>query len=203
MTYIVGLTGGIGSGKTVVSDHFAALGVPVIDTDVVARQVVEPGKPALAQLAEAFGNEILQNDGTLDRNKLRAIAFASDQNKHTLDTITHPAIRVETIAQISSVSYPYCIVVVPLLTADSPFNSFTQRVLVVTANHQTKIKRVQKRSNLSEEEVLSIMQTQLSDTQRREFADEVIENDGSIQDAQQQVEELHQYYLELSIIRDP
>jgi len=203
MTYIVGLTGGIGSGKTVASDHFAALGVPIVDTDVIARQVVEPGAPALKELVDAFGEQILQDDGSLNRDALRTLAFANADNKSKLDSITHPAIRAETSNQIASITYPYCIVVVPLLTADSPFLAFTQRVLLVTANHATKIKRVQKRSDLSENEVLSIMKTQLSDEQRKEFADDIIENDGSIEEAQYRVEELHEYYLELSIVQEP
>ncbi|MEM7358560.1 MAG: dephospho-CoA kinase [Pseudomonadota bacterium] len=193
--YIVGLTGGIGSGKTVVSDHFATLGVPVIDTDVIARIVVEPGQPALAELVAAFGEQVLQADGKLDRSALRNIAFASDSNKATLDGITHPAIRTETLAQIQQVAYSYCIVVVPLLVPDSAFTSFMRRILVVVADHQTKVERVMKRSNLSAAEVERIMRTQLSDEERAGFADDVIHNDGTIADAHREVESLHQQYL--------
>ena len=198
MPYVIGLTGGIGSGKTVVSDHFAELGVPVIDTDVIARVIVEPGQPALNQLAEAFGHQILSKDGYLDRTVLRKIAFSNDTAKATLDSITHPAIGTETLTQIANVTFPYCIVVVPLLTADSQFAALMQRVLVVTADHMSKVKRVQLRSDLTADEVETIMRTQLTDAQRLQFADDVIENNGSISDAHARTEELHKLYQELS-----
>jgi dephospho-CoA kinase len=203
MSYIVGLTGGIGSGKTVASDHFASLGVPIVDTDIVAREIVETGQPALNELVLKFGSEILNNDGSLNRATLRTIAFSNDENKKTLDAVTHPAIRQETASQIASIDYPYCLVVVPLLTSDSPFLEFTQRVLIVTADHETKVERVKRRSGLSESEVLRIMRTQLTDEQRVEFADDIVSNNGTIEDAQKQVEALHHKYLELSILQEP
>lgn len=195
---VVGLTGGIGSGKTVVSDHFAELGVPVVDTDVIARLIVEPDHPTLDALVAAFGQNILLDDGNLDRSALRELAFSSPENKLTLDNITHPAIRLETLKQIDAVTHPYCLVVVPLLTADSPFGETMDRILVVTADRETKIERVKKRSNLDRDEVERIMATQLDDTERLNFADDVINNDGSIADAHQAVEKLHELYLELS-----
>jgi dephospho-CoA kinase len=198
LSFVVGLTGGIGSGKTVASDHFAALGVPVIDTDIIARLIVEPGQPALQRLVKRFGNEVLKNDGTLNRAELRTLAFANDQNKAALDAITHPAIRFETASQISKCDYPYCIVVIPLLTADSAFAEFIQQVLTITANHETKVERVKKRSGLSRVEVERIMDTQLSDQERSDFADDIIANDGTIAEAQSEVERLHQLYLNLS-----
>lgn len=198
MSFVVGLTGGIGSGKTVASDHFSKLGVPIIDTDIIARKIVEPGAPALAELVEAFGSDILLADGSLNRSALRILAFSSDKNKATLDSITHPAIRLETFGQIEQANYPYCIVVVPLLTAGSAFSELMDRILVVTAERETKITRVMQRSQLSRGEVERIMTTQLSDAERLEFADDVITNDTSIKDAQTEVEKLHELYLELS-----
>ena len=202
MSYVVGLTGGIGSGKTVASDHFETIGVPVIDTDVIARKVVEPASPTLLKLVAAFGEEILLDDGNLNRAKLRAKAFSNKETKATLDNITHPAIRQETFHQIENVEHPYCIVVVPLLTADSSFAEFMHRILVVTTEHETKITRVQKRSNLRRDEVERIMATQLSDKQRLAFSDDVIANDGSIKDVKQKVEALHEKYLDLASVRD-
>lgn len=198
MTYIIGLTGGIGSGKTVASNHFETLGVPVIDTDVIARKIVEKDMPALAQLVDEFGGAILDSDGNLDRAALRVLAFASDDKKAALDSITHPAIRLETIKQIQNATYPYCIVVIPLLVPDSAFSEFLQRILVVNAQHETKIERVKKRSGLTREEIERIMQTQLSDEERADFADEVINNNGSIEQAQMEVERLHNMYLSIS-----
>jgi dephospho-CoA kinase len=195
MSYIIGLTGGIGSGKTVVSDQFASLGVPIIDTDIIARLIVEPGQPALIELVKAFGKSILLQSGHLDRAQLRKLAFADDASKATLDTITHPAIRQETLQQIQTADYPYCIVVIPLLVANSPFLPIMQRVLVVTANRQVKIERVKKRSALREDEIERIMETQLDDQQRQLLADDIIANDGSIKEAHSAVERLHQKYL--------
>jgi dephospho-CoA kinase len=195
MSYIIGLTGGIGSGKTLVSDHFASLGVPIIDTDIIARLIVELGQPALIDLVHAFGQSILMQSGHLDRAQLRKLAFADDSSKAVLDSITHPAIRQETLKQIQAADYAYCIVVVPLLVANSPFSSIMKRVLVVTANRQIKIERVQKRSALTPDEIERIMETQLDDQQRRLLADDIIANDGSIKEAHSAVERLHQKYL--------
>ena len=198
MSYVIGLTGGIGSGKTLVSDYFATLGVPIIDTDVIARQVVQTGQPALQQLVDAFGAQILHDDGSLNRDVLRQIAFANSRNTAQLDAITHPAIRQQMFQQIADVSYPYCVVVIPLLMPDTGFDELLQRILVVISQTATKIARVQQRSNLSPEQVQQIMDAQISDTQRLSFADDVIHNDGSIDDAQAQVEERHQHYLKLA-----
>ena len=199
MTFVVGLTGGIGCGKTVVSDHFANMGATVVDTDVIARVIVEPGQPALSELATTFGDQILMDNGELDRAALRILAFSNTENKAKLDAITHPAIRMETFKQITATEYPYCIVVVPLLVADSEFAQLMQRTLVVTAEYETKIERVMQRSSITRLEVESIMKTQISDAERLAFADDVIENDGTIEEAQQQAEVLHQKYLDLSL----
>ncbi|MEO0367772.1 MAG: dephospho-CoA kinase [Pseudomonadota bacterium] len=197
--YIVGLTGGIGSGKTVASDYFAEIGVPVIDTDIIARQVVEPGQPALVSLVAEFGEQILLDDGNLDRDAMRKLAFSSLENKAKLDAITHPAIRVETARQLAAVTYPYCIVVIPLLTADSAFQAFIQRVLIVSANEEVRIARVMKRNGLPREAVVKIIESQLSDEQRAAFADDVIVNETDIAHVQKQVDLLHQEYLKLSL----
>jgi len=198
MTYVIGLTGGIGSGKTLISDHFSKLQVPIIDTDVIARQVVEPGEKALNDLVDQFGTVILQNNGQLDRSQLRNIAFSNDENKAILDAITHPAIRQEAINQINNTKQAYCLVVVPLLSQASPFTAFMHRILVVTADRATKIERVKVRSNLTESEITRIMSTQLDDKDRLRFADDVINNDGSIGYAHSQVESLHAQYLDLA-----
>ena len=198
MAFVVGLTGGIGSGKTVVSDYFSEIGVSVIDTDVIARTIVKPGESALTNLVNAFGEEILQENGELDRAALRTIAFSTPENKASLDAITHPAIRVETLKQLSASESPYNVVVIPLLVPNSEFALLVQRTLVVTANHATKVARVMKRNSISKQEVERIMSTQISDTERLNFADDVIVNDGTIVEAQQKAELLHKKYLDLS-----
>lgn len=197
MPIVIGLTGGIGCGKTLVSDHFASLGVPVIDTDVIARQIVEPGQPVLAELSEAFGKRIINDCGELNRNSLRKIAFSNSENKQLLDSITHPAIRVETRRQIKQTSTHYCLVVVPLLTKKSVFIEFTDRIAVVVSDKETKISRVMQRSQLSREETLEIMDSQISDNERLKFADDVIDNNGTIKQALTKVESLHKTYLTL------
>ncbi len=198
MTLIIGLTGGIGSGKTLVSDRLAELGVPIIDTDVLAREIVEPGQPALAALAKKFGAEILHADGSLNRDRLRELAFSSSEAKADLDQITHPAIRELTIRKITAVTYPYCVVVIPLLSADSAFSGFLQRTVTVSADRELRIQRVMHRNDFSREQVLSIMQTQLSDEEREAFSDDVIENSGSKEAAIAATDELHQALLNLS-----
>jgi len=196
--FVVGLSGGIGSGKTVASDHFASLGVNVVDTDIIARQIVEPGQPALTKLVLEFGDEILEPSGDLNRGMLRKIAFASAENKAKLDSITHPAIRLETLRQIEQCESNYCLVVVPLLTAESPFSKFMQRIVIVTADEEVKIDRVKKRSGLSREEVLKIMSTQLEDEDRLKFADDVIENNSTLKHVYAEVEKLHKHYTKLA-----
>ncbi len=194
---IVGLTGGIGSGKTLASDYFMKLGVAIIDTDVIARKIVEPGQPALAALEDKFGHEIIDANGALIREKLREIAFSSSKNKAALDAVTHPAIRTQTLLEISEAQGDYCIVVVPLLTMNSPFMDFMERVIAVTANKELKIQRVMKRNGLDRQQVLAIMDTQLTDEQREEFADDLIENNSSKELVYLRVDELHKKYLSL------
>jgi dephospho-CoA kinase len=198
VTYVVGLTGGIGSGKTLVSDRFAELGVPVIDTDVVAREIVQPGQPTLIDLVNEFGDQILLENGQLDRDSLRHLAFADDQRKQRLDDITHPAIREATSKHVSAVNYPYCIVVIPLLTADSAFSAHLNRVLTVSCDQEIRVARVMQRNNMSRAEVERIMQTQLSDAERLDFADDVIDNSASKESALHSTDELHLEYLHLS-----
>lgn len=200
MPYCIGLTGGIGSGKTLASDHFASLGVPIIDTDVIAREIVEPGQPAQQELVAAFGKKILNEDDSLNRDILREIAFSSTENKHKLDSITHPAIQHACQLAVQAVTEPYCIIVVPLLTQKSDLFIALDRVITVNCDEKVRLKRVMKRSNLSADAVKRIMQTQLTDQQRSEFADDVIINETSTQSVCEQVELLHERYLKLSTI---
>jgi len=198
MSYVVGLTGGIGSGKTVVSDYFNTLGVPIIDTDIIAREVVAPGLPTIEKLVESFGNNILFEDGSLNRSVLRKLAFSDSSKTELLNSITHPAIREETAKQISLTQFQYCIVVVPLLNPNSGFTQIMQRILLVTADKKIKIERIQSRSNLNSDEIERIMKSQLSDDKRLKFADDVVTNNSSIQHVHSQVDELHRLYESLS-----
>jgi len=197
MSYVVGLTGGIGSGKTVISDYLASLGVPIIDTDIIAREIVELGSPVLTELAKRFGESILQKDGSLNREELRTIAFSSPENKAALDAITHPAIRERSIECIRAVTQLYCVVVVPLLVG-SEFIKLCDRILVVTTEKETKIGRVKKRSGLTRQQVLKIMASQSSDEERLGIANDVIRNDSSIENAHKEAHKLHELYLSLA-----
>lgn len=203
MTFVVGLTGGIGSGKTLVSDRLAELGVPIIDTDVIAREIVAPNAPALKELVVQFGDEIIQEDGGLDRDRLREIAFSSPENKQALDGITHPAIRKETMRQLAAVDYPYCVVVIPLLSGDSPFTAFLHRIVTVSCERETRIARVMQRNDFTRQQVLNIMDTQLTDAQRESFADDVIHNNGSKAQAIEATNSLHQTLLSLTSTLKP
>lgn len=193
----IGLTGGIASGKSVVSDMFAKLGVPVIDTDRIARQVVEPGRPALAEIVEEFGEDILGPDGTLDRRALRERVFADDGGRQRLEAITHPRIRDETLRRMHNAGGPYQIIVVPLLV-ESGFGALVDRVLVVDCPPEVQRERLMARDTETAETAAAMMRTQTDRDTRLEAADDVIENDGSLEETRRHVEHLHRRYLALA-----
>jgi dephospho-CoA kinase len=197
MTYVIGLTGGIGSGKTAVSDYFAQLGVTVVDADVAARVVVEKGRPALAQIAEHFGSHILQADGTLDRAQLRTEVFKDPGARRWLESLLHPLIRQEIQDGLDNATSPYALLVSPLLV-ESGQNKLTQRVLVVDVPEELQLQRTINRDNNSPDQVKAIMAAQASRQQRLDNADDVIVNDGTLEQLHQQVEALHLKYLGLS-----
>ena len=195
----IGLTGGIGSGKTAVSNSFEQLGTPIIDTDIVAREVIEDSN-LLECLINTFGEQILKQDNTLDREALREVAFESSKNKSKLDQIMHPAIRHATLKEIELAKQEnakYCIVVVPLLI-ETNFIELVDRVLVVTAPIEKKLKWLKDRSNLSAEMAKRIMSAQCSDEVKLAHANDHIDNNNSLENITIKVKELHQYYLSLS-----
>lgn len=197
MVFAVALTGGIGSGKTTVSDLFGELGVDVIDTDEIARNLTTSGQPAIAQLAERFGTDVLLPDGSLDRARMRAIAFESEHARLTLEGILHPLIRDEVRRRLSISPGPYALVVIPLLT-ESRGHDYVSRIAVVDCSEDKQIARVTQRSKLSRDEVLAIMATQVSRKDRLAIADDVINNDGSPDELHKIVESLHREYLKLA-----
>lgn len=199
-TYVVGLTGGIGSGKTTVSDLFAArYKVPVVDADIVSREVVAPGEPALAELVQQFGADITGADGQLDRAALKRIVFADADKRKTLEAILHPAIRTRMAAQLAAVDAPYALMSIPLL-AEGGRRDLINRVLVVDCPEALQLERVRRRDNLTEQEVMAIMQTQASRQQRLAIADDVIVNDGDAAALALRVAELHETYLGLAAL---
>jgi dephospho-CoA kinase len=195
----IGLTGGIASGKTAVADLFAALGASVIDTDVIARAVVEPGQPGLEAVTSAFGTEILRTDGTLNRAALRAIVFAAPDKKLQLEAILHPLIRAATLAEAgrSSPAAGYQIFVVPLLL-ESGFIELVDRVLVVDCRTEIQQARLMARDGASAESAMTMIESQVSRDARLAQADDVIENSGTLADLEPAVRALHEQYLQLS-----
>ena len=201
MTYVVGLTGGIGSGKSTIAELFAELGVPIVDADLVARQVVEKGSPLLAEIAAHFGPEILLEDGALNRAALREKVFNHESEKQWLNQLLHPAIRHEMLQQLAAQRMPYCIFMVPLLI-ENKLTALCQRVLVVDVSEQTQMTRASKRDNNQLALIKNIMQSQVSRSERLQHADDVINNDADLSESlpqlKQKVLDLHHHYLQLA-----
>ncbi|SAK73253.1 dephospho-CoA kinase [Caballeronia fortuita] len=198
--FSIGLTGGIGSGKSTVADLFAARGVPLIDADLIAHQITAPGGVAMPLIAGEFGDGFIAADGSLDRAKMRALVFADDTAKARLEGIVHPLIRAETERQRLAAQGAYHIVVVPLLVESGEWASRVSRVLVVDCPVETQIARVMRRNGFTREQVLAIMAKQASREARLAAADDiVINNEIATRDAlAQQVDALHARYLSLA-----
>ncbi|MBC9252218.1 dephospho-CoA kinase [Pseudomonas alcaligenes] len=194
--WILGLTGGIGSGKSAVAQHFIDLGVHLVDADHAARWVVEPGRPALAQIAERFGPQVLQADGSLNRAALRQLIFQDEQQRRWLESLLHPLIGTEIVQYLAKAESPYAILVSPLLI-ESGQRRMTQRVLVVDAPEQLQLQRTIARDQSNEEQVRAILKAQASREERLRHADDVLHNDRDLAWLQSEVERLHQFYLTL------
>jgi len=193
----IGLTGGIGSGKSSVAALFADLGVPIIDMDVLAREVVMPGQPALQEIKKIFGVQICNDDGELNRRELRDIIFADPDKRKQLEDIVHPRIRERAKNLIDEMDTPYCIIVIPLLFETGRQDTI-DRILVVDTSIENQLQRTMQRDNISEDYVQNIIATQVDRQTRLDQADDVINNTGDIIRLKDQVNRLHQRYLELS-----
>ena len=195
--FTIVLTGGIASGKTAVSDGFAALRVPVIDTDLIARELVEPGQPALDRIAEAFGSEFLTSEGQLDRQRMRKTIFSDPDQRSRLEAILHPLIAKEVKRRVKKLDSPYCILVIPLYAQSSAY-AWIDRVLVVDVSEEVQIERVMARDNISRNQAKSILSAQTSRQDRLVLANDVIDNSGSLAELQVKIEVLHYKYLKLA-----
>jgi len=193
----IGLTGGIGSGKTTVSDTFQSLGVPVIDSDVIAREVVEPNEPGLDEIVRLFGKEVLHPDGTLNRKQLRNLVFASKSAREQLEQILHPLIRLRSQQQLAALDTPYAILSIPLLI-ETGLDDSVDRVLVVDCPEQVQIERICKRDNINSHQARAILVAQCSREQRLQAADDIIDNNQSLEGLTQDIHLLHQQYLSLA-----
>lgn len=195
--FIVGLTGGIGSGKTAVSDFFEKLGIVVVDADLCSRVVVEKGKPALLKIEQKFGSNILLEDGNLNRTLLRQKIFSNPEDKSWLESLLHPLIFEELMRQLEQASSPYVILSSPLLV-ESGQNTICNRILLVDVPESVQIQRTLLRDNESRQQVESIMKSQASRQERLDKADDVIENTGTLEQLEKTVNSLHAKYLEIA-----
>lgn len=197
---VIGLTGGIGSGKTTVSDRFAQIGVPVVDTDQLARELVEPGRPALAEIVAHFGLNCLDDRGQLHRARLRERVFADPDGRRQLEAILHPRIRALMQERVAALAAPYCLVVIPLL-AETGMTDWVDRILVVDAPETEQIRRVMARDQIDELQARRILAAQASRAQRLALADDVLENVGDLEQLDRQIAILHQRYLAFAAAR--
>jgi dephospho-CoA kinase len=197
MSLVVGLTGGIGSGKTAASDAFARLGATVVDADLAARVVVAPGAPALAAIADHFGHGLILADGTLDRAALRQIVFSQPEERHWLEALTHPLIAQELLRQLTASTSPYTLLVSPLLF-ESGQHRLAQRTVVVDVPEAMQLERASLRDGNSPEQIRAIISAQMPREERLRRADDVLPNIGNRQDLERLVETLHQRYLALA-----
>ncbi len=197
--YVVGLTGGIGSGKTAASDYLAlTYDIEVVDADIVAREVVMQGQPALAAIATHFGQSVLQTDGSLDRTALRAIVFNNPEQRKILESITHPAIRHMIQHKIAQSRSIYTLLVSPLLF-ESGQAALTQRSLVIDCDENQQQQRASARDKVSDAQIKQIMAAQLSRQERLQRADDIAVNTGDLKHLYQQLDQLHQKYLTLAL----
>ncbi len=194
----IGLTGGIASGKSIVTQRFTELQVPVIDADVVARRVVEPGNPGLEQVARRFGLGVLEASGKLNRRALRELIFKDPAARQALDDILHPLIRAAMELEAADAKGPYLVLAIPLLIESGQARERVNRVLVVDADEAQQLERVQARDGSSADQARAILASQASRETRLAAADDVLKNGGSVADLRQAVDVLHKKYLHLA-----
>lgn len=195
MGFILGITGGIGSGKSAATQWFESQGISVVDADIVAREVVEPGQTALQAIQQAFGDWVLLEDGNLDRRALREHIFQFPEARQTLEKITHPAIRQSIIQQLQQAESPYVILVSPLLFETNQ-HQLTHHTLLVDADEQTQLQRASQRDGQSEEQIRKIIAAQMPRAQKQQLANDIVVNDGLLEHLHQQLKPLHLSYLQ-------
>ena len=195
MGFVLGITGGIGSGKTAVTDCIASKGIDIIDADAIAHQVVQKNTPALNAIREHFGPSIILANGELDRKQLREIIFNSPQEKAWLENLLHPIIRHTIKKSIDKSSTPYCVLVAPLLL-EGTLHTIPNRIVVVDCSENTQIKRASQRDGANEDSIRKIINQQMNREERLQKADSVLHNDGTLEELKQQVDRLHEQLIQ-------
>jgi dephospho-CoA kinase len=198
MSFVVGLTGGIGSGKSAAASEFERLGAVLVDTDAIAHELTQPGGRAIAEVERIFGPDVIGPSGAMDRKRMRERVFADPVARKALEALLHPLIREESRARIAAAQGPYVIHVVPLLIESADYRSRVDRILVIDSPEELQVERVRARSGLSAEEVRAIIASQATRAARLAAADDVIENRGTIDALRKQVAAFHQKYLQYS-----
>ena len=198
LPYIVALTGGIASGKTLISDEFAKLGVPIVDTDIISREIVEPGQPALKKIEQEFGADFIDRDGRLDRTSLRALIFSDPNARVKLESILHPRIREKVDKALAKLTTTYCILVIPLLTERNTY-PYIDRILVIDVKPEIQIMRLMSRDRCNLEQAKQALAAQANRAQRLEIADDILSNDATPGAARIKVAALHKKYVQLSV----
>ena len=192
----IGLTGGMGSGKTAVSNIFSRLGIDIVDADLITRDLCQIGKPAYIEILKQFGNNILSENQTLNRARLREVIFNNEEKKRQLEGILHPLVRQSIYCKLNHTQSPYCIAVIPLLVEANQYD-YLDRVCVVEAEESTRLQRCLARDNSNIDTIQKIFKSQITDMERIKVADDVIDNNGSLQQLEQNVIRLHQKYLNM------
>lgn len=196
MVLKIGLTGGIGSGKSTVCKIFSEFGVPVIDADIIAHSLVRPGMPALEEIAKTFGKELISNDGTLDRKKIRDQIFANDTERKKLENILHPAVYKEISVQVENINSKYCIISIPLLI-ETDASDTVDRILVIDVPRELQLQRASNRDKTNKSDIKLIIDSQISREDRLAAADDIVNNDGNIENLHRQISGLHEYYSDI------
>lgn len=195
--YVIGLTGGIASGKSTIANEFAKYGVDIIDTDIIGKEIISNNKEVLELIISEFGREILSADNTLNRRALAKIVFENQDRRKALEKILHPRIRAQTLKQIHSSTSEYCIAVVPLLF-ETNFKPFVDRILTVDIKLETQLHRLCKRDNLTKEQAMQRINSQISREFRLENSDDIITTNQDLHDTKEEIKKLHNLYIKLA-----